>query len=278
VVLATLLWPVNRWVMGRGGRPEAFGLATAVTAALISSPLALASGQSLADPVVWSVGAVIGVAFAVGYFMVIMHCLRIGPTGPTAAVNNMGLVWPVVAGLVWPESRSLGWELVSGLALVVVGLALFGVASSRAPAVTGLSRRWVAWVLLGWLLAGVSMTAQYVGTVLVPDGPLALTAAFYLVAVLVLTAILGRRGRLSLSRLELAGGAVNGLISAAAMVTTLLSLRHFRAEIVFPVTVALPILLVLLLSAAVYRERLTVLSWAACATGGAGLVVLTLTR
>lgn len=278
MVLATLLWPVNRWVMGRGGRPEAFGLATAVTAALISSPLALASGQSLADPVVWSVGAVIGVAFAVGYFMVIMHCLRIGPTGPTAAVNNMGLVWPVVAGLVWPESRSLGWELVSGLALVVLGLVLFGVASSRAPATTGLSRRWVAWVLLGWLLAGVSMTAQYVGTVLVPDEPLALTAAFYLVAVLVLSVILCRRGRLSLSRLELAGGVVNGLISAAAMVTTLLSLRHLRAEIVFPVTVALPILLVLLLSAAVYRERLTALSWAACATGGAGLVVLTLSQ
>lgn len=168
MVLATLLWPVNRWVMGRGGRPEAFGLATAVTAALISSPLALASGQSLADPVVWSVGAVIGLAFAVGYFM--------------------------------------------------------------------------------------------------------------LVAVLVLTVILCRRGRLSLSRLELGGGAVNGLISAAAMVTTLLSLRHLRAEIVFPVTVALPILLVLLLSAAVYRERLTVLSWAACVTGGAGLVVLTLSQ
>jgi drug/metabolite transporter (DMT)-like permease len=267
---------VNRWVVNRGGRPEAFGLATALTAAAISIPLAISLGQSLADPTVWAVGATIGAAFAVGYFMVVMHCLRIGPTGPTAAVNNMGLVWPVVVGLLWPESRALGLGALGGLILVVLGLGLFGIGSSRSPGGAELSRRWVGWVLLGWLLAGVSMTAQYVGTVLVPDRPVALAAAFYTVAVLVLAGIAIRGRRFPLSRVEIRAGAVNGLISAAAIITTLLALRYARAEIVFPVTVAMPILLVLILSAVVYRERLSRLAWAACLAGGTGLVLLTL--
>lgn len=278
VVLATLLWPVNRWAVNHGGRPEGFGLATALTAAAVSIPLAIALGQSLADPAVWAVGATIGIAFAVGYFMVIMHCLKIGPTGPTAAVNNMGLVWPVVVGLLWPEPRALGVGALGGLALVVLGLGLFGIGSSRTPGDAGLSRRWVGWVLLGWLLAGISMTAQYVGTVLVPDRPLALTAAFYTVAALVLAGIAIQGRRFPLSRVEVGAGAVNGLISAAAIITTLLALRYARAELVFPVTVAMPILLVLVLSAAVYRERLSRLAWAACLTGGTGLVLLTLSQ
>ncbi len=280
VVLATLLWPVSRWVVRRGGRPEAFGLSTAVAAAALTTPAALWSGQAFDNAVVWCVGATIGVAFAVGYFLVIMHCLRLGPTGPTAAANNMGLVWPVVCGLVWPVPRSVGVTAAAGLTLVVAGLTLFGLASSATPSAAQapaarLSRRWLAWVLLGWALAGVSMTAQYVGSVLVPRDPLALTACFYLVTAVVLAGVLLARRQPRPSRSEMAAGAVNGLISAAAVVTTLLTLNRARAEVVFPVTVAMPILLVLLLSAVVYRERLGGLAWAACGAGGAGLVLLT---
>jgi drug/metabolite transporter (DMT)-like permease len=280
VVLATLLWPVSRWVVKRGGRPEAFGLSTAVAAAALTTPAALWTGQALDSVLVWCVGATIGIAFAVGYFLVIMHCLRLGPTGPTAAANNMGLVWPVLCGLVWPVPRSVGLTVGVGLALVVAGLILFGLASSATaaagrPATPQLSRRWLAWVLLGWALAGVSMTAQYVGSVLVPHDSLALTACFYVVTAVVLAGVLLARRQRRPSRSEMAAGAVNGMISAAAVVTTLLTLNRARAEIVFPVTVAMPILLVLVLSAGVYRERLGGLAWAACGAGGAGLVLLT---
>ena len=281
VILATLLWPVNRWVMKRGAAPEGYGLWTSIMAAVISAAFALAFGQPLNQPAVWAVGAMIGFAFAVGYCLIIMHCLKIGPTGPTAAVNNMGLVWPVVVGLVWPQLQQLSAGVVVGLALVVIALVLFGIGSSAGsgdPAVARISRHWVAWVFLGWLLSGMSMTGQYIGSVVAADSPLALTAAFYAVATLILAPLVLRRGRAWINRVELTGGLVNGVLSAAALVTTLSALRYARVEIVYPVTVATPILLVLVLSSLVYRERLSRTAWAACAAGVAGLVVLSLSR
>jgi drug/metabolite transporter (DMT)-like permease len=177
---------------------------------------------------------------------------------------------------VWPQLQPVGTGVLAGLALVVLALALFGAGSSGAQAAAGVSRRWAMWVTAGWLLSGLSMTGQYVGSVLAADSPLALTTAFYTVAALILLPLMARRRQAWLNRVELAGGLVNGVLSAAALVTTLLALQHARAEIVFPVTVAMPILLVLALSAAVYRERLSRMAWLACLAGVAGLVVLSL--
>jgi len=92
VIGATLIWPVNRWVMHNGGRSESYGFWFSVSAALISGCAALIVGQSLCQPIVWAIGVVIGFAFATGYCLVIMYCLRIGLVGPTVAMNNMGLV------------------------------------------------------------------------------------------------------------------------------------------------------------------------------------------
>ena len=98
VVCATLIWPINRWVMHNSGRSEAYGFWLSLSAAFVSGCAALILAQSLRQPIVWATGAMMGFAFASGYCLVVMYCLRIGPVGPTVAINNMGLVWPIVLG------------------------------------------------------------------------------------------------------------------------------------------------------------------------------------
>ena len=67
VISATLIWPVNRWIMHNGGRAEVYGFWSSVTAAFVSGCVALILGQSLRQPQAWTIGAVIGFAIATGY-------------------------------------------------------------------------------------------------------------------------------------------------------------------------------------------------------------------
>lgn len=66
VICATLMWPVNRWIMHNGGRSEVYGFWVSISAAFVSGCVALIVGQSLRQPTVWAIGAVIGFAFATG--------------------------------------------------------------------------------------------------------------------------------------------------------------------------------------------------------------------
>ena len=98
IIGATLIWPLNRSVMRNGGRMEVYGFWVALTSAIVSGCVALTIGQSLFHLTVWRIGAAMGIASGIGYSLIIMYCLRIGPIGPTVVMNNMGMVWPVVRG------------------------------------------------------------------------------------------------------------------------------------------------------------------------------------
>ena len=95
VIGATLIWPVNRWVMRSGGRTVTYGFWVSASAAVVSGCLGLALGQLPLQPVVWAIGCMIGFAFATGYCLVAMHCLKIGPVSPTVAMVPMTApAWP----------------------------------------------------------------------------------------------------------------------------------------------------------------------------------------
>ncbi len=75
IVGATLLWVISRWAMDRGANPRAYGLWIAVAGALCAGTLALATGESLGRPAVWGYGALIGVAYGIGYCWIVLYCL-----------------------------------------------------------------------------------------------------------------------------------------------------------------------------------------------------------
>lgn len=278
VLGATLIWPVNRWVMHHQGRAPVYGFWISVTAAITSATLAFLTGQSFVQPAVWAVGAIMGLAFAFGYCLVVMYCLKIGPTAPTVAMNNMGLVWPIVTGAFWPKPRSFNGITISGLVLICSALVLFGFIRSPAKEKDGqaskVSTRWARWAFFAWILAGISMTAQFIGSVYASDSPFVFICSFTTIAAIILAfpALRGIKKRFKLR--EMVAGAVNGIMQVSIGLATLTALKYTDPEIVFSFTVAGPIVLILIVGQFFYRERMDRYGWGASFLGVVGLILL----
>lgn len=276
---STALWPVNRWVMREGGRADTYGFWLSLFGSTVAIVAAFVAGEPWQVPALWGIGGVIGFAYAVGFCLIIMYCLRIGPTGPTAAMNNMGMLWPVVLGATWLTPHALPPITLVGVGLIIAAMVAFSMSKPDGhPASTGpgFSPKWMLWALAGWVLSGVSMTAQLAGSLHAPRSPFALVGIFMGTAALLLVPLVIRRGRTWWRRQEVIGGAINGAINVMVVYSTLSALQTLGAELVFPFTVAGPIILVLLLGQWVYRERLDRAGVFAAVFGVLGLLGLSM--
>jgi hypothetical protein len=273
VILSTAIWPINRQVMQNGGRGDAYGFWISSAAAVSGGLLAAIFHQTLAVGSLWIVGGIVGLAFSLGFCIIVNYCLKIGPTGPTVAANNMGLIGPVVVGLLWPVRQPLSAPVAVGIVLVVLAIVGFSFSASGEKSKT-VTARWAVLAVLGWVFSSMSMTGQYMGGVLNPKLPLAQVTAFSVVATVILLPFMIRRGKTWFKKVELLGGILNGVIQAVSLFMTLQALQRMPARVVFPITVLTPLILVLMLSGLVYRERLSRLVWIACGVGVVGLALL----
>ena len=282
VIGATLIWPVNRWVMHNGGKLEVYGFWFSISAAFVSGSAALMLKQSLCQPTVWLIGVLIGFAFATGYCIIIMYCLRIGPVGPTVAMNNMGMVWPVVLGAVWLKVYSFNEWIIIGVVLVIISIVFFSLSKEGLISLgqtSRITRRWVLWVFLGWLLAGISMTGQLFASIYYTSGrPFALVFVFTTTSAVILAPLVIRRGKTCFSRKEMLPGMINGVLLAVIGAATLAALEYHGPEIVFPFIVAAPVILILILGKFLYGERLDKPRWLACFFCMGGLVSLSVSQ
>ncbi|MBT9147630.1 MAG: hypothetical protein DDT32_01392 [Syntrophomonadaceae bacterium] len=279
VIGATLLWPVNRWIMHNEGRPKVYGFWLSIVAAFVSGCAALIMGQSLCQPIVWAIGGAIGFAFATGYCLVIMHCLRIGPVGPTVAMNNMGMLWPVVLGALWLTPHPLSGLMIIGIILVILSLVSFGLSKRDSTSLiqtAGISTRWILWAFLGWVLAGISMTAQLVGSIYASNSPFAVVFAFTTTSAVILAPSVIRLRNRWFNRKEMLAAIANGVLLPIIGAATLTALNYVGPEVVFPFTAAAPLILMLILGQFLYHEYLDKLGWLACFFGVGGLVFLSL--
>lgn len=96
--------------------------------ALASAAVIIISGETIHSWLALLLGAVIGVAYAVGFCMIIFYCLKIGPAGPT----------------------------VTGILLTILSLIL--IAGNKVPSENAaVSAKWFRWAILGRLFSGISM-------------------------------------------------------------------------------------------------------------------------
>jgi len=276
VLAATAIWPVGRWTLKDGGEPGVAGFWVSLTVALVCGTGTVVTGDWRGAPAeVWMAGAALSVAYAVGFWMCIMRALQIGPAGPTATVNNMAMVAGVLYGLLaLTPGQATAWTWAS-LAGVCAALVLLGVGK---PAADGVHRttgaRWARLIAIGGGFSGLSFVIQaHVGT-LYPTHKYVFGVVAYSLSALLLLPLLLRDHSHFARRRERTGGLVLGLVNGATLPLTLVTIRQLGAEVVLPVTVATPILLVLVIGRVLYRERLSTAAWIGCVLGALAVTAL----
>ncbi len=286
VVASTMIWPVARWGLHANGNVRVMGFWTCLTSAAVCA-VALSlqfgvpgvGGFAGEHSDVLIAGGVMAVAYAVGFYILIMRCLQTGPAGPTVTVNNSAMICGVLFGVLWlkPSMHTpwiVEWPnpwIVLGAAGTLAAMVLVGLGktpqnadtvSPKAPVTT----RWKIFLMLGGAFSGMSfMTQAYVGT-FHPEAKFGFLFAgfgFGLAGVILLITMASRLRRI-LSWRELLGGAGVGVLNTVSIPLTMKAYSCFPAEIVLPVTVVTPIAFNLLIARVIWREHLSRVVWAGC--------------
>lgn len=273
VMLMVLVWPVNRWVMKNGGRTRSIGLAITFVGMILSACGAVLSGQPFFSATAILYGFITGVAYDFGFCMIIFYCLKIGPAGATAIINNLGFMFPVLIGLVaFSGGKSPSLFAVLGIASAILSLALMAFNKTEGESKAA-SSKWFKWVTLGALLSGISLSSQYIATQLTPENPytFAFNANLFAFAVLVVVSLVMKDTRPKKS--EMIAGGITGAINIVSTVMLFYLLQNIPAFVIYPVIMTAPVLIMLVVGHYVYKEKMNRFGWAACIIGMIGLVL-----
>lgn len=268
IVLSTVLWPVVRWTLARDGNPRVMGFWVSLIASAISLAVVLIRGVPLFVPSIWIAAATFSAAYAVGFIIFIMRCLQIGPSGPTVTINNLAMIFGVLYGVLWLDPHLPNLWIVVGTTGVLTALVMIGTRSdSASTCVHPAGREWLRLVMAGGALSGLSfMTQTYMGLRHpgFDNSMLFIGIGFGLSAVILFLTVVGEPRILLRRQRELAGGIILGISSTVGLPLTILAFGKLGAEVVLPVSVTSPMVLVMVLGIVVYGERLSRLMWAGC--------------
>lgn len=274
-VMGTAIWPLARWALSEGGNPRVMGFWISLTVATASLTALIIKDAPLFIPSLWVAGILMGTAYAVGFIMLIMRCLQTGPAGPTVTINNSAMIFGVLYGVLWLEPHFPNGWILAGSAGVLAALIMIGMGRPpSSPQIRAVSHAWLPMVLAGGAFSGLSfMTQTYAGLCHpgVENSLLFMFVGFCFAAVILFLSVVRDPRILLRQKRELAGGVILGLSNTIGTLLVLLTFRKLGAEIVLPVSVTSPMILIMILGVVFYKEHLSRLMWAGCL--GAALAV-----
>lgn len=277
-VLVNLLpWILNRRVVTGGVDQVKVGTVLSLTVVAVSVFGFFLTGEQGFAPVSVALGILQGICFAIGYCILILQALEIGPIALTTLFNNMGLLGPIVVGMLFfSEPVKSPVLTVLGFVLVLATMILTSLASGKKQ--TGgahqVTRRWFVMVFFGWIFSSFSIAAQYVNSQLAPDCVYSYMIVAYGTAALILIGYGLRRKNGKPARADLKGGLVLGLAQTLNMVVTFAVLARVPYIVYYPVSIASPIFCVMLLGHFLYKDKMDKADWLSTVLGLVGIVLL----
>ena len=276
VVVMTAMWPINKFATQKGARPETLGMVTCFCGLVLSVGYLLASGNSWANAKILLLGFLGGFAYAEGFFVLITSCLKIGPIGLTTAMNNMGLIGPLVIGMLFFDETK-NFSLVTGIGFAAILLCLILIAMQSSGKSGGeVSFRWFRMAFGGWLLSCMSLGCQYLSSRVDENGYLLYSVAYFISSFLILLGITIYRFRSGPNRAEIIAGVASGILSSLETPLSMYLVTQLPAIILYPISVTSPMILILLIGRFFLKEHMSRMSWIAVAIGIIGMVALNL--
>lgn len=215
-----------------------------------------------------------GVGGAVAYFF-FLSALKIGPYALTISIYTMSFLIPVGFSIVvW--FRPLGASTTAGIVLIVAGIALITAAAAAGKGrEKGAWVKWMVWLGTAFVLTGIPQIAQAAAARL---GAINLWLFLFLtffsgaVALWLFLLVKGTKP----GRSVLLYGTLAAVGSVAGNLFTLKALVRLPETVVFPVSLAGPVIGAVLLSLLYFKEKIKPLGYFGILVGLAGIVFLAL--
>lgn len=269
------LWPILSGAMKRGARPVPFGLVLSLSGLAGGILASLTLGKPVVEPTSSLLRLAGGVGFAVGFCVLMFRALEIGPTGPTATINNLALIWPILVSLLFFSRSSAGLLVWIGLLFTLLTLVLMGWQKAEPGHAT--STRWFLMAIGGFLLAGVNGAAQFLSAQWAAGQSLSFGNAMFSMACIILGFLAVVRKQCLPTRVEGLAGIVAGLLFAWVVIPLSIVLQErLPAYVVLSVSQAGSLIVVVLIGRVFLKEHLSPAKWVACVFGIAAIVCLTL--
>jgi len=211
----------------------------------------------------------IGGSFAVLAFN---SAVREGHFGYSNAIYRSSFLVPVVYALLFLHAP-LKATTSGGIALILAGIFLMSRSTAPAPAERKAQSRWVALILLAFLLSGAPRVGQTLTNAYRENYSLYLFLSYLVGAVILVVVTLRKR---VFNPTSLPWGAGAAAASYIGVFCTLKALEMLKPQVVFPISLSGPIILGILLSLGVFREKITPQGWAGAFFGVVGILVLAL--
>jgi drug/metabolite transporter (DMT)-like permease len=215
-----------------------------------------------------------GVGGAVAFFF-FLSALKIGNYALTISIYTMTFLIPVVFSIVFWK-RPLGNLLVFGIILIIIGIVLISTAgSTQESKKTGLWLKWMLFLGAAFLLTGIPQLSQAAAV------RLSVINLWFYLFLTFLAGALAFAIFFIVKKIKLPGkvfsfGALAAAGSVAGNFFTLKALTRVPETVVFPVTLAAPVIGAVLISLLFFKEKIRPLGYLGILIGLAGIILLTL--
>jgi len=204
-----------------------------------------------------------------GAVLAFNRAVREGHFGYSNAIYRSSFLIPVLYA-VWFLNAPLHPATLGGIVCILAGI--FLMSHSTVPAAGGETPwRWIGLILLAFLLSGAPRVSQTL-THASKGNYYHYLFLSYLVGTVALGGITLLRRRFNPAALP--WGAGSAVASYLGVLGTLKALERLTPHVVFPISLAAPIILGVLLSLGMFRERITPRGWLGVSSGVTGILVL----
>jgi drug/metabolite transporter (DMT)-like permease len=203
-------------------------------------------------------GFVSSIAYAIGFLIIIMHCLKIGPSGLTITINNSAMIFGIIYSFVYLKPEVPSILVIIGIIGVLVSIALMGISKETDATKQFNYSRWYKLVIIGGLFSGISFMTQsyiaytHIGTLktmlFVFWGNVFSSTILFIVSFVRKSNIFSKR--------EMRAGLANSFFNLSNIAPVFLAMGIYGSAVTFPIIVCIPIIVMLLIGRFIYGEKL----------------------
>ncbi len=218
--------------------------------------------------------------FAASYFTAffgLLLAIQYGSLAKTSLILSYSLLLPTAAGLLfWDEP----FTTTMGIGFLLLVVSLFLTNYQKEEGAQKVSFKWLVFVLLAFVGNGMCSITQRLGQAYDPGGGMLMLLALAIVtAVCFVIMLCTERGGVAISTVKKGGGfAIGcGLLNALTnFLVVLLNKWQMPASVLFPVIAAGGMVVTLLFSVLLYKERFGKMQWAGFVIGIGAIILLNL--